>query len=403
MSLAIVLFRNDLRILDNPALTEAIEFGANWLLPVYVFDRRQYNLTGLNKGWSEPRTWDFKLPRCLAPRQRFRVEAVRDLRSRLRDRKSDLMVRYGEPYRIMAELVMYCKKTYTSIDLYMNHEIAHEEVQMENEIRKACSDHATVHFVDQGADSLLHPHDVPFKTCPTVYTDFRKLVEGMDQMVRPPIGFQNNLQQFPFMDSFMIEQRDDLTHLVYPDSVPPSHPSPIPFQGGETAALERVQYYLFKSKNVTRYKDTRNEMLGTEYSTKFSPFLAHGCISARTICARLKDFEEQCMGGKSNVSTYWVRFELLWRDFFRFRMRSVGNQIFKLHGDCKRLTQWKTDTTTFAAWRHGQTGVPFIDANMREIAQTGYMSNRGRQNVASFLTRDLELIGEWAPNTLRAY
>ena len=87
------------------------------------------------------------------------------------------------------------------------------------------------------------------------------------------------------------------------------------FHGGEQAALKRLHHYLWDTDAAATYFDTRNGMLGPDYSTKLSPWLAHGCISARRVYWELKRYEAE---RTSNKSTYWIVFEMLWRDFFRY-------------------------------------------------------------------------------------
>jgi deoxyribodipyrimidine photo-lyase len=82
-------------------------------------------------------------------------------------------------------------------------------------------------------------------------------------------------------------------------------------------------------------------------------------------------------------------FELLWRDFFHFMFVRHGATMFHVGGFRRQMWRWSTDSGAFAAWKAGRTGHPLVDANMRELAATGFMSNRGRQNVASFLTQNL--------------
>jgi len=91
------------------------------------------------------------------------------------------------------------------------------------------------------------------------------------------------------------------------------------------------------------------------------------------------------------LDTYWLTFELKWRDFFRFFGIKHGKRIFLREGPTTRHIQWVRDAGLFDRWCNGATGVPFVDANMRELKLTGFMSNRGRQCVASFLTQDLKL------------
>lgn len=173
------------------------------------------------------------------------------------------------------------------------------------------------------------------------------------------------------------------------------------FGGGETAALSRLKSYLWDTRAVEKYKLTRNGLLGSEYSTKFSPWLAFGCISPRRIFHEIKKYETERV---KNESTYWVIFELLWRDYFRFIAAKYGNCLFYAGGVKKIKRKWNEDSDMFEKWANGKTGVPFVDANMRELLQTGWMSNRGRQNVASFFTKDLKLDwrmgAEWFENLL---
>uniref|UniRef100_K7FMD1 Cryptochrome DASH n=2 Tax=Pelodiscus sinensis TaxID=13735 RepID=K7FMD1_PELSI len=177
-----------------------------------------------------------------------------------------------------------------------------------------------------------------------------------------------------------------------------------PCSGGETQALMRLQHYFWDTNLVASYKETRNGLIGIDYSTKFAPWLALGCISPRYIYEQIRKYEKE---RTANQSTYWVIFELLWRDYFRFVALKYGTRIFSLKGLQDKEVPWKKDPKLFDAWKEGRTGVPFVDANMRELAATGFMSNRGRQNVASFLTKDLGLDwrmgAEWFEHLLVDY
>jgi len=164
--------------------------------------------------------------------------------------------------------------------------------------------------------------------------------------------------------------------------------SAFPFKGGETCALQRLHDYLWGTNAITTYKNTRNGLVGTEYSTKFSAWLSIGNLSPRTIFSEVKKFEAK---RTANKSTYWVIFELLWRDYFRYVCLKYGKAVFEAGGLRGLQHKWKKDLNLFKKWKNGTTGVPFVDANMRELLKTGWMSNRGRQNVASFLVKDLKL------------
>ncbi|KAE9586983.1 putative deoxyribodipyrimidine photo-lyase [Lupinus albus] len=176
------------------------------------------------------------------------------------------------------------------------------------------------------------------------------------------------------------------------------------FVGGETAALGRVYEYFWKKDLLKVYKETRNGMLGPDYSTKFSPWLASGSLSPRFIHEEVRRYEDE---RQANSSTYWVLFELIWRDYFRFLSVKYGNSLFHLGGPRKVQRSWSHDQNLFESWKDGCTGYPLIDANMKELSTTGFMSNRGRQIVCSFLVRDMgidwRMGAEWFETCLLDY
>lgn len=154
-----------------------------------------------------------------------------------------------------------------------------------------------------------------------------------------------------------------------------------------------MNYYFSHSELVTRYKETRNGMMGEDDSTKFSPWLSLGLLSPRRIYEELQHAERKF---GANDSTYWVFFELLWRDYFKFFSRRYGASIFKFEGIRKGgPEQIHFDSALLSSWCEGKTSDSFINANMNELNQTGWMSNRGRQNVASYLIHDLQLPWVW--------
>lgn len=163
---------------------------------------------------------------------------------------------------------------------------------------------------------------------------------------------------------------------------------------------------------MTTYKDTRNGLLGTDYSTKLSAYLVLGSITARQIHSALLSFEDGTDDGKwstvpghgkgENPGTKSVRFELLWRDYMRLCNRKFGSKLFHLSGfKDESVTQWKTlDIPGRGVSRddldemierllNGTTGMGLIDASARELLHTGYTSNRTRQNYASFFAKHL--------------
>ena len=136
-------------------------------------------------------------------------------------------------------------------------------------------------------------------------------------------------------------------------------------RGGETAGTLRLDEYFWQQDRLRVYKETRNGMLGADYSSKFSAWLAFGCLSPRYIDAQVRKYEAERI---ENDSTYWLIFELLWRDYFRFICAKHGVNMFKRSGLQGVNLSWKQDWERFDLWREGKTGYPLVDANMRELA-----------------------------------
>ena len=210
--------------------------------------------------------------------------------------------------------------------------------------------------------------------------------------------------------------------LPYPEDAKSAHP----FNGGERPAHQRLEH-IISSGAASNYHDTRNGLLGEDFSTKLSAYLALGSITARQIHARLVAFEDGTdtrfesavgYGGGENQGTKAIRFELLWRDYMHLCNRKFGPKLFSLGGfksdDEQRWTSPsnagdKTEEvrSTIARFTNGTTGMGLIDASLRELIHTGYTSNRARQNVASFLAKHLHIdwrIGaEWYESMLVDY
>jgi len=143
---------------------------------------------------------------------------------------------------------------------------------------------------------------------------------------------------------------------------------------------------MFDDDKLKDYFEIRNGMLGEGYSSKQSPWLALGCISPRRIWQEAQRYEKE---RTKNKSTYWLIFELTWRDFYFYMGHSVGDKLFKSGGVTGQKSEWWGGKDALEKWKTGRTGDQLVDANMRELSATGFMSNRGRQNVASFLILDL--------------
>jgi deoxyribodipyrimidine photo-lyase len=367
---AIVWFRQDLRIHDNEALTTALRM-ADEVIPIYVFDERVF-LGKTRFGF--PKTGKF--------RAKFIIESVADLRQSIRRLGSDLLVRVGKPEYIVSELAYQLKASW----VLCNRERTYEEELVQDALERKLWSFGVELLFTRGK-MLYHTQDlpVPVQHTPDTFTQFRKENEHITP-VRPPFPSPTSLPPLPGgLEAGEIPSIEDFGHEPFT----PDPRSVLPFKGGETEGLARLRHYFWETDAVARYKETRNGLIGADYSSKFSPWLAAGCLSPKLIYHELKRYEHERV---RNESTYWLFFELLWRDFFRLMGKKYRNRIFLKSGpQNKDMSHLKNDWEHFWAWAEGRTGVPFIDANMRELNATGWMSNRGRQNTASFLVRDLKV------------
>lgn len=357
MNVIIYWFRNDLRLLDNPAFTQACK-EADYLLPIYLHDPAVEAET----------TWHFK--RTSNHRQIFLLESLEDLRANLKKMGSDLFEFTGDLVSVFQEIQknIECNKIYC------------EQIAAPQELKQV-SDLIQAGFKVQQVwqSSMIAPEDLPFEAqqMPDVFTQFRQGVEKNKIKFTDPIATPTVIPSLP-LTSASLKQVENHTGGT----------SSALFQGGETNALIHIDQY-FQRRLPDSYKQTRNQLIGLDYSSKFSPWLALGCCSARSIEKKLESYEAE---HGANEGTYWLWFELLWRDYFRFIHLKYGKKLYRPKGLNEKPVQvFKEDL--FNSWSMGETGESFIDAGMRELKTTGFLSNRMRQVVASFLIYDLE--GDW--------
>ena len=368
MRTSIVWFKTNLRLHDNEALIRAIK-ESDEVIPVYCLDDAHFTVTSF--GFAK--TGKF--------RTHFLLEALADLDKNLRAIGSGLMVVRGTPGNELVKIVLQ----YNATRVYAQSEIAFEEkntaTAVKVALKKVGCDLETV-----GGSSLYDVDDLPFdiKDVPDVFTSFRKRTEK-ETDVRDVFKTPTIIKS-PLIGPLILPAIEQLGL----EKVAHDCRSAILFKGGETYALARLHYYLFETGFVSTYKETRNGMIGENYSTKFSPWLALGCLSARTIYHEIRKYEAQYV---ANESTYWVVFELLWRDYFRLMMMKYGNRFFLRNGIKSNANAGVKAIINdlLQTWINGQTGVDFVDANMLELKLTGFMSNRGRQNVASYLCNDMKV------------
>jgi len=365
MRRGILWYGNDLRVSDNRALFAAAE-ACEEVLPIYIFDPEYLHRS------------NFGSRKFGARRVKFILESLSDLKRSLKGLGNDLMVLVGNPVELIPKLA----EEHGVTKVFAHKEVTREEKDLEESVRQALPSHTDMVLFH--GHTLFHPEDIPFDidSIPDVFSSFRKKCEKYAE-VREIVPIPEKLKS---IDGVKFSSIPSLKELGF-EEIPISPKAAIAFVGGERQARKRMERYFWESENLSRYKFTRNGLLGEDYSSKFSAWLSAGCISPRIIKREVERYERKV---KKNVSTYWLIFELIWRDYFRYVAMKYGDNLFYPGGIKGATPMVNYDEGKLEAWKEGRTGVPFIDANMRELNETGFMSNRGRQNVASYLVKDLK-------------
>lgn len=389
--------RGDLRLRDNRVLVDAHRAAPGRILPIYVWSDRAFGRTP--RGF--PKTGPF--------RAQFQIDAVKNLEEALAEFGVRLLQYRGATERALEAAAEQLRRAVHgtpdplgSLAVFYQREVFPEEqseaTAVENALRRWGERHGVpveYHPVDQQA--LYLPEDLPMPDTdiPWVYTHFRTAVEKRGT-VRAPQSvptLQPTVSTIAHLAATEPFNYRPATAVLTGTAVPARDPRSVaPDRGGESAAWDRVREYIWEGDHLRRYKETRNGLIGSDYSSKFSPYLAHGCLSPRDVVAEVRRYETERV---RNRSTYWMVFELLWRDYYLYLARTVGAGLYRLTGPQDRELPWRKDGEAFERWRLGTTGEPFVDANMRELLVTGFMSNRGRQVVASYLARDLTVPWTW--------
>ncbi len=364
---AVVWFKTDLRIEDNETLVKAIAQSEK-VIPVYCFDDSHFETTS----YGFKKTGSF--------RAQFLLESLEDLDTKLRVLGSGLRIVMGKPEVEIPKLV----QEYKAQKVFAKREVAFEERQTEKKVQDELFK-LRCELEKVSTSTLYRAEDLPFsiKDIPDVFTNFRKKTEK-DAEIRPPFEAPTKINspeisplELPTLEVLGLAKTTIDSRAV------------LQFKGGETEAIKRLKHYFYDTKCLSTYKETRNGMVGADYSSKFSPWLALGCISPRFIYAEIKKYEKQF---GANDSTYWLVFELLWRDFFRFMFKKYQTKFFLYEGiKSEKVNSKSLNEKLLLQWINSTTPSDFINANMLELQQTGFMSNRGRQNVASYFCNELNM------------
>ncbi|KAI5464279.1 DNA photolyase, FAD-binding/Cryptochrome [Mariannaea sp. PMI_226] len=461
--LLVYLLRRDLRITDNPIFwhLSSTQHEYTHLLPVFVIPPHQIEVSGfLVDGETSPypqaRSKLGNFWRCGPHRAKFLAQSVWDLKASLGSVKSGLVTRIGSYTDVLKSIIESLEGSdHTLSSVWMTDEKGYEEAQDQDSVLRFCTSKNINFTLWPDEKYYIDDRDVPLETSqdlPFVFTEYLKLYESLRPMPRPslprpatgalpPLPCFNWLppQARPFKEAtdyeeFVFRLLKPIWDIL-PDALPrpPNAVSNHTLKGGETQAWERIAH-LVAANIIAEYEYNRNELMGMDYSTKLSAYLALGCITARQI-------NEECVKFENNLApryhlpyrykngeidgTRALRVELLWRDFMRLSTAKWGSRIFSLKGirPGQHKKSWKTadklnakPTQTSSPERvqemidrflEGRTGMGLIDASQRELYHTGYTSNRARQNVASFFAKylgiDWRYGAEWYESMLVDY
>ncbi len=332
MRSAVVLFTRDLRVRDNPALTAALAF-AETVLPLFVLDR---GIEGTRFG-------------AAAVRRAFLLESLVDLDRSLRARGAALDVRRGD---VVGETVLAAREigattVFASADAGPYARRREARLGVEVDLRLV------------NGNFVVSPGEVApaGSDCYQVFTPYHRAWSNV------PVG----------------EPHATPRAIRLPDAAGTALPAPRPefpslVPGGESAGVERARAFL--RDRLAGYGAGGHDDLAADATSRLSPYLHFGCISARSLAVRA-----QQQGGDAFVR------QLAWRDFYAQLLAARPHTV--RHDLRPRGDVWIDDEGALAAWKEGCTGYPLVDAGMRQLAQEGWMHNRARMVVASFLVKDL--------------
>jgi deoxyribodipyrimidine photo-lyase len=342
--------RRDIRLSDNPALHEALKQGS--VIPVFILDPHL-------------------LERTPARRQAFLFGSLRELDSELQRRGSALTIRKGKPEIELLNLItetgaqtIFAEEDYTPYARLRDEQIA-------DSLPLTLVQGQTVHH----PASVLKPDGKPY----TVFTPFSKTWKSL---------LPTDLKPLPAPEHFLpVNLPKSVSLSAYP--IQQSVPESALFPPGEREAQRRL--YQFTQSPITNYHETRNR-LDLEGTSALSPYIRFGMISLRQAAETALNVQRLTFNEKGPQT--WLN-ELIWREFYISILYHFPHVATHAFNPALANIPWRDDEADFAAWKEGRTGIPVVDAAMRQLRQTGWMHNRARMIVASFLVKDLLINWQW--------
>jgi deoxyribodipyrimidine photo-lyase len=321
------------------------------------------------------------------------LQAIDELRDSWRSQGSALFVMRGDPSECVPALAarLGVRQVHTA-------PCPAFDERRENEATERALATAGAKLLVHDETTMIAADDLPFVIdgLPEVFSNFRRLVEKSCRVRAPlavptlaPLPEDLRADAEASANAAMATAQSAEAREAAASTDPRAS---FTVHGGRSHGLARMQRWFWETDCVARYKETRDGLVGADFSSRLSPWLALGTLSPREVAAEIRRYEAERV---ANDSTYWLFFELLWRDYFHFWVRRWQGRAFKASGVLGRTPCGVQDREAFRRWCEGRTGEPFIDASMRELAATGQLSNRARQVVASWLSRTEGIDWRW--------
>lgn len=355
MSTAVWWIRRDLRLADNPALTAALA-QADQVIPLFILDP---HLT--------------EAPTTGAKRLAFLFDGLRALDADLRTRGSRLLVLRGAPLTLLRSLL----ESTQARAIVAQADVSPYARQRDAEIAQRLPLQLTPGLTVFPPDAVRKADGAPY----TVFTPFSRAWKAL-----PP-----NLALLPA--PALIPTPPALASEPVPTM--PALPASVPFVAGEAEAQRRLQRFASDlAAPIVRYHEERDRT-DLEGTSRLSPHLRFGMISARQAAAAAYEILNTARTDASRRGAeVWLN-ELIWREFYASILYHFPNVLREAFRPELRTIAWDNNEAFFATWCEGRTGYPIVDAAMRQLVQTGWMHNRGRMIVASFLVKDLLIDWRW--------
>jgi deoxyribodipyrimidine photo-lyase len=346
---AIWWVRRDLRLTDNPALRAALA-EADRVVPVFVLDPKL-----LRSRYAGEK------------RVAFLLGGLRALDESLRARGSRLVVREGDPERALGRL----REEVDARAIYVEQDVSPYARSRDRRIAESLPLRGVWGVSFLTPREALKDDGRPY----TMFTPYRRAwhraAEGRSTKSLPP--------------PLSLSTPRRIESLPIPESKLSAAETPL-FPPGEEAA--RAALARFLGGPIRSYATNRNR-LDAEGTSRLSPYLRFGMISARQVIGAAKKSRDKAKGEAERESAFAFWSELIWREFYLsilYHFPRVRSESFRPQA---RAIQWRDDDESFRAWSEGRTGYPVVDAAMRELETTGFMHNRARMITASFLTKHL--------------